>query len=107
VLQKALPEERGEMPRFKVKVELHNYSDLSDKATEVWFPIDVEDDGSGETIENLAVYKLRDMIDEERRVSAIEQGLPKGAEGDAVYINKAGNKKYVGRALLGHVKRVK
>lgn len=92
------------MPRFKVEVELHGYSDLSDRATTTWFPVDVEDDGSGNSIEDQAVYKVREMVEEERRASAASEGL---REGTAVYVNKAGNKKYVGRVLLGHVKRVK
>lgn len=82
--------------KFRVKVEVRKYLDLSDKPTERWFPIAASD-------EDDAVYKMRELLDAEREKDARASGTK---EGVAAFVNKAGTKRYLGRVLLGHSERV-
>lgn len=88
------------MPKFNVKVEVHKYQDLSDKPVERMLPIEADD-------EEDAVYKMRELLDEERRKDAAASGVGE-AYGAAIFLGgKGGSKRYVGRALMGHAKLVK
>lgn len=79
------------MPLFEVKVELHNYVDLSDRPTEKYLPIEAED-------EDDAVFKMRDLLEVERKTDAEASGTK---EGVASLVLRSGKKKYVGNVLRG------
>jgi hypothetical protein len=84
------------MPRYMVKVEVHKYQDLSDRAAERWLPIEASS-------EEDAVYKMRELLDDERRKDAEASGVSE-ASGVALYEGKGTKKQYVGRVLMGHAK---
>ena len=85
------------MPKYRVKVEVHKYVDLSDRPRERFFPIDADS-------EDDAVYRMRDMLDKERVEWARQHGVD-DHEGVAILETDAGNR-YLGRVLLGHVLKV-
>src|SRR5579863_6585068 len=83
------------MPKFNVKVEVHKYQDLSDKPVERMLPIEASD-------EEDAVYKMRELLDEERRKDAVASGVSEPF-GVVIFMGKKdGPKRYVGRVLMGH-----
>lgn len=82
------------MPRFDVKVELHDYADLSDMPTGKYLPIEAED-------EDEAVFKMRDLLNAERKANAKATGT---REGVAKLVTRTGKKKYIGRVLRGWTK---
>lgn len=86
------------MPRYNVKVEVHKYQDLSDLPVERTLPIEASD-------EEDAVYKMRDLLDEERREDAAASGVSERF-GVALYVatQPQGPKRYIGRVLMGHAK---
>ena len=86
------------MPKFRVKVEVHKYVDLSDRPTERFFPIEADD-------EDDAVYRMRDMLEKERVEWARMHGVD-DHEGVAMFKTKDEGKRYLGRVLLGHALKV-
>lgn len=90
-------EGRHTRPIFKVVVEVHKYVDLSDRPVERKFPVGASD-------EDDAVYKMRETLDKERKKYAAEHGLV-NEEGVAILVDKNGQKRYLGRVLLGHTTR--
>lgn len=89
------------MPKYNVKVEVHKYQDLSDRPVERMLPIEASD-------EEDAFYRMRDLINEERRKDAEASGVSE-PYGVALYVGKKNeSKRYVGRVLdMGHAKLVR
>jgi hypothetical protein len=81
------------MLKFKVLCQMHKYADLSDKGVERWLPSEGED-------EDDAVYRLRELVDEERRENARQAGVSE-QYGSAEVVGKSGRRLYVGAIGFG------